>query len=155
MHLERLCDNNQHLYDRAFALYQSAFPLAERRPEKEQERVMHKQAYHFDLIMHEGEFIGVMLYWETDDFIFLEHFTTRPELRGQGLGAKALGLLKEKGKTIILEIEDPLDEMTTRRYEFYRRNGFLMTPHYHIQAKYDVGLEDLMLKILTLKVKRR
>lgn len=149
MQLERLCEKNNHLYNRAIALYQSAFPLEERRPPKEQERVMQKEAYHFDLIMEGEDFLGVMLYWETDTFVFLEHFTTLPEVRGKGIGAKALSLLKAKDKTVILEIEDPVDEMTIRRYEFYKRNGFLMTPHYHIQAKYDLGLEDLMLKILS------
>ena len=149
MQLKRLCKENKHLFEGAIALYESAFPVEERRPKKEQERVMKKEAYHFDLIMDGDEFLGVMLYWETDTFIFLEHFTTLQNLRGRGYGSKALDLLKAKGKTVILEIEDPVDELTTRRFEFYKRNGFSMTPHYHIQAKYDLGLEDLMLKILS------
>lgn len=149
MYLERLSEKNGHLFDTAFALYESAFPTEERRDLDEQSRVMKKDAYHFDLILDEGEFIGVMLYWETDTFVFLEHFTTLPALRGKGLGAKALGLLKAKNKTIILEIEDPVDEMTNRRFDFYKRNGFFMTPHHHIQAKYRPGIEDLMLKILS------
>lgn len=149
MLLERLCDNNQYLYERAIALYQSAFPAEERRPSDEQTRVMKKPAYHFDFIMEAEEFLGIMLYWETDTFVFLEHFAMRPELRGQGLEANALSLLKEKGKTIILEIEDPIDAITCRRYAFYCRNGFFMTPHHHIQAKYRLGDEDLMLKILS------
>ena len=149
MQLKRLCEENKHLFEGAIALYESAFPVEERRPKKEQERVMKKEAYHFDLIMDGDEFLGVMLYWETDTFIFLEHFTTLQSLRGRGYGSKALDLLKAKGKTVILEIEDPVDELTTRRFEFYKRNGFSMTPHYHIQAKYDLGLEDLMLKILS------
>lgn len=149
MRLERISENNQHLFATAFSLYESAFPEEERRDETEQARVMNKSAYHFDLIMKDSEFVGVMLYWETDNFVFLEHFTTLPQLRGKGYGAEALQLLKNKGKTVILEIEDPVDEMTRRRFGFYKRNGFFMTPHYHIQAKYHVGDKDLMLKILS------
>ncbi len=149
MKLERLCEENRHLYDDAIALYESAFPAEERRDSAEQSRVMEKEAYHFDLIMQDGEFLGVMLYWETDSFVFLEHFTTRPAVRGKGIGAAALALLCGKGKTVILEIEDPVDEMTCRRLDFYERNGFTMTSHHHIQAKYRVGDEDLMLRILS------
>ena len=148
MRLKRIFPENQ-LFDEAFRLYQSAFPREERRDESEHLRVMKKDDYHFDLIMDGDSFVGVMLYWETADFVYLEHFTTRPELRGKGKGAEALNLLKEKGKTVILEIEDPVDEITRRRYGFYLRNGFIMTSHYHIQAKYHLGDEDLMLKILS------
>lgn len=148
MYLKRVFPENQ-LFDDAFRLYQSAFPREERRDVDEHLRVMKKDDYHFDLIMDGDSFVGVMLYWETDDFIYLEHFTTRPELRGKGKGAEALKLLKAKGKTVILEIEDPVDEITKRRYGFYLRNGFTMTSHYHIQAKYHLGDEDLMLKILS------
>ena len=79
MRLERLSTSNADLFDRAFALYQSSFPVEERRDDIEQQRVLKKDAYHFDLIVVGDKFIGVMLYWETDNFIFLEHFTTLPE----------------------------------------------------------------------------
>ena len=149
MHLERLSNHNLHLFEQAFALYESAFPVEERRDENEQARVLKKADYHFDLIMGGDTFLGVMLYWETDDFVFLEHFTTRAELRGRGIGTKALDLLKLKNKIILLEIEPPVDEMTNRRYGFYQRNGFTMNPYYHIQAKYHLGDEDFELKILS------
>lgn len=87
--------------------------------------------------------------WKTNEFVFLEHFTTCQEIRGKGFGKKALDLLKEKNKTILLEIEPPDDEITKRRYGFYKRNNFLMNPYYHIQAKYHLGDADLELKILS------
>lgn len=149
MELIRLTDQNSQYFKRAFELYESAFPNEERRDDLEQQRVLKKKDYHFDLIMDNGEFIGVMLYWETNEFVFLEHFTTCKELRGKGFGKKALDLLKEKNKTILLEIEPPIDEMTKRRYGFYKRNDFLMNPYYHIQAKYHLGDADLELKILS------
>jgi ribosomal protein S18 acetylase RimI-like enzyme len=147
--LERLTASNAHLFDRAFALYQAAFPVEERRDTAEQRRVMNKEDYHFDLIMSDGEFIGVMLYWETESLIFLEHFATLPEIRGMGHGKRALDLLKDKNKVILLEIEPPIDEITERRYNFYRRNGFAMNPYHHIQAKYHLGDDDLELKVLS------
>ena len=149
MRLERYTGQNADLFDRAFALYESAFPTEERRDLPEQYRAMQDSDYHMDFIMEGDEFLGVMLYWETDDFIFLEHFTTLPQVRNHGIGAAALGLLKQKGKTILLEIEPPVDEMSCRRYSFYQRNGFQMTPHHHIQAKYHLGDKDVELKVLS------
>ena len=149
MRLERLSSNNIHFFERAYKLYQDSFPVEERRDEKEQQRVLKKDAYHFDFIMNDDNFVGVMLYWETNEFVFLEHFVTFPELRGKGYGKDALSLLKSKNKTIILEIETPIDEITQRRYGFYKRNGFIMNPYYHIQAKYHLGDEDFELKVLS------
>ncbi|MBO5714864.1 MAG: GNAT family N-acetyltransferase [Clostridia bacterium] len=149
MRLERLSTSNAHLFEQTFKLYQSSFPVEERRDDLEQQRVLKKEDYHFDLIMKNDSFIGVMLYWETENFVFLEHFTTLPELRGKGYGKEALDLLKEKNKIILLEIEPPVDNITQRRYAFYKRNGFFMNPYHHIQAKYHLGDEDLELKVLT------
>ena len=149
MRLERLSSNNSKFFERAFELYQASFPVEERRDEIEQQRVLKKEDYHFDLIFDCDSFIGIMLYWETKEFVFLEHFTTCPELRGRGYGATALELLKQKKKTILLEIEPPVDDITQRRYAFYKRNGFFLNSHYHIQAKYHLGDEDLELKILS------
>ncbi len=149
MELKRLSSKEEQLFNQAFKLYESAFPVEERRDNLEQVRVMGKAEYHFDLILKDGVFIGIMLYWETKDFVFLEHFATMPIVRGKGFGAKALDLLKKKNKIILLEIEPPIDEMTERRYGFYKRNGFIMNPYYHIQAKYHLGDEDLELKILS------
>lgn len=149
MRLERLSEKSSCWFNPAFSLYQSSFPVEERRDNEEQLRVLQKQDYHFDLIMECDSLIGVMLYWEIGNLIFLEHFTTRPELRGNGYGSKALELLKEKGKTILLEIEPPEDEITQRRYNFYKRNGFVMNPYHHIQAKYHLGDKDMELKVLS------
>lgn len=149
MRLDRLTEENKELFNKAFALYSSAFPEIERRDIDEQERVMKNPHYNFDAITDGDNFIGIMLYWETDRLIYLEHFAVLPELRNHSRGTEALELLKNKGKVVVLEIEDPVDEITKRRYGFYTRNGFVMTPHYHIQAKYHLGCDDLMLKILS------
>lgn len=149
MKLERLSASNSHLFEKAFELYKNSFPVEERRDECEQQRVLENIDYHFDLIINDGNFIGIMLYWEIDNLLYLEHFTTLPEMRGQGYGKHALDLLKNKGKTILLEIEPPVDDITQRRYAFYRRNDFILNPYRHIQAKYHLGDEDLELKILS------
>jgi GNAT superfamily N-acetyltransferase len=149
MQLKRLLNVDHEFFNQAFELYQSAFPLLERRDKEEQERIFAKPDYHYDIILQNDQFIGIMLYWETENFIFLEHFSTLEHLRGKGYGSSALSLLKQKGKPVLLEIEPPISRLTQRRYQFYCRNGFILNPHFHIQAKFRVNDDDLQLKILS------
>ena len=77
-----------------------------------------------------------MLCWETETFIYVEHFCTFPELRGQGYGRRALEVLGRRGKTVILEIDPPVDEIAVRRKAFYERCGFVENPYPHIHPAY-------------------
>ena len=149
MKLQRLTMEDTALLEAALELYESSFPPEERRDRSETERALGKDEYKFSVLTEDGKLLGIMLYWTVDELIYLEHFAILPSLRNKGVGTKALELLKLQGKTVILEIEPPVDELTTRRYGFYKRNGFVMTSHYHIQAKYHLGDPDLELKILS------
>lgn len=59
-----------------------------------------------------------------------------PELRGQGLGSRALALLGSCGKTVILEIDPPVDAVSVRRRQFYERAGFVANPYHHVHPPY-------------------
>ena len=140
---------NDKFYTQAYALYRASFPYLERRDKDGHNWVMAKKDYNFGVILDGNEFWGIMLYFETEQFVYLEHFAVLENKRGNGIGSTALNLLKQKGKTVILEIEEPIDDLTIRRLNFYKRNGFILTNHYHIQAKYHKGDKDLPLKILS------
>lgn len=77
--------------------------------------------YHFDVIWEGETFVGILLHWEEEGFSYVEHFATDPALRGQGLGARALELLNSRGKSVVLEIDPPVDELSIRRKGFYQR----------------------------------
>ncbi len=149
MRLERIENSALPLWGEMMSLYAAAFPYEERRDAAEQDRVMKNPSYHTDAVMREGKFVGIMFYWEREDYVYLEHFAVLPAERNRGIGAEALELLGQKGKTVLLEIEIPSDELTTRRLHFYERNGFVMNPYRHIQAKYHRGDADLELKIMS------
>ncbi|GAF66873.1 GNAT family N-acetyltransferase [Alkalihalobacillus trypoxylicola] len=93
-----------------------------------------KSKEHLDLLLKEKAEIyykdegqnHVMMYVETDDFIFVDYLFVSKEARGQGLGKKLLNQLKSKKKPIILEVEpvDYSDTDTEKRQNFYNREGF-------------------------------
>ena len=148
--LEQLSKNDKNILAVATKLYDQAFPYLEKRNESEQQRVMSKSNYHFDIITDEGKFVGILAYWKNDNFIFIEHFAVLPELRGRGYATGALNILKNQNDcNIILEIDPPVDEVSRKRFAFYQKCGFVMNSHDHTQAKYHLGDSDLKLKILS------
>ena len=118
MRFERLADTHDERYNAARALYAVSFPYHEQRGDGAQAAALASSDYRFELIYDGDEFAGLMLCWETEDFIYVEHFCTAPEIRGRGIGAAALALLVQNGKKIILEIDPPVDEISRRRKKF-------------------------------------
>lgn len=66
----------------------------------------------------------------------IEHFCILPEMRNKQYGQKALALLAKQGKTLILEIDPPKDDISKRRKGFYERCGFTENLFTHIHPSY-------------------
>lgn len=62
-------------------------------------------------------------------------------MRNKKYGERTLSLLREKNKTLILEIDPPEDDISKRRKAFYQRCGFsenlfkFIHPPYHKEGK--------------------
>ena len=147
-----IADMRDGYFAAALELYMTAFPPAERRDESGHMRAMSQSDYRMRALTDGGEFIGIMFYWDAPEFVYLEHFAIRRDLRGQGYGGKALRLLKSLGKPVILEIEPPIDERTAARKRFYEHNGFVYSDTDHRQRRYNAGDPDCVLKIMSYPV---
>ncbi|WP_347559218.1 GNAT family N-acetyltransferase [Hungatella hathewayi] len=93
-------------------LYKVCFSEHEQRERHLQTDIMENEEYHFNLIYENDIWVGEILWWETADFIYVAHFCILPEMRGRRYGQKALALLDEEGKTVILEIDPPVDDVS-------------------------------------------
>jgi len=147
--LERLLSDIHPLYKRALSLYDMSFPHHEKRQPHSQAEILNDDLYHFDLIFDDDTFIGIILNWEYEKFIYVEHFCILPEMRNKRYGQKALSLLSQRGKTVILEIDPPIDEIAMRRKGFYERCGFVSNPFRHIHPPYHKDIEGHKLMIMT------
>ena len=108
MEFERVTTASHHpLYQDALALYRASFPPHEQREAASQQAILGNEAYHFDLLLDAGEWVGEALYWDAGDFLYMEHFCIRPELRNRRYGQKALEVLCRR--PLILEIDPPVD----------------------------------------------
>jgi len=139
MRFERITDTSHRMYKNALSLYRSSFPLHEQRESVSQAEILSNEDYHFNLIYDGDCFVGLLLAWETKEFIYIEHFCILSELRSKKYGQTALNLLGQQGKIVILEIDPPIDTVSIRRKGFYARNGFAANPYSHIHPPYHKG----------------
>ncbi len=146
----RLTDINQPWFDNAWALYKDAFPMDERRLLKRQASIMSHPNYHFEVILEDDCFLGLLFWWEFDDLRYIEHFATLPGHRGKGYGKDILNAFKQRDtRPVVLEVERPDNELKQRRIHFYERLGFVLNHHYYEQPAYREGGQPLHLLLMS------
>ena len=120
-------------WSEVWKLYEESFPVAERRKAED-----HLSAC--------NQLIGLMFFWEWDNYRYLEHLAVNPDLRGHGYGTQLLNYLRESKHTIILEIDPLINELSVRRLQFYERSGFTLTPYRFVHLPYQLdGIKQELL----------
>lgn len=134
-----------HTDDKAYTfvenLYLSAFPEEERREVNLQRtNIDSNNRLTCYLIEADGALAGFFTSWDMGNFRYIEHLAVSPEMRCSGVGGKALaeafaGPLA--GKPIVIEVELPLENLSRRRIDFYKRINFKLWEKQYIQPPYD------------------
>ncbi|MBQ8269613.1 MAG: GNAT family N-acetyltransferase [Bacteroidaceae bacterium] len=147
--LTRITNPDSTAYRKAEELLTATFPRDEYRDLAEQRaNVAGKENFHFMQAYCNGEFIGLASYWLLDAFCYIEHLATLPAQRGKGHGKRILEQLQEEHHRIVLEVEEPIDEITTRRIDFYRRAGFTLCNIPYTQPPYRKGGNSLPMLLM-------
>lgn len=132
--------NSSHiLYPYMENLLHVAFPENERRDDCNQRfNADNEDSFHPLLVVDKDNPIGILTYWQLNDFIYIEHFAVDPLLRGKGLGHKILReFIKKQGRLpIVLEVEHPNNDISLRRIRFYEREGFALWRNHYMQPPY-------------------
>lgn len=135
-------------------LLHRSFPEIERRPDEQQRRNTdtHERfgCYVIRDTEREGtETIGLITVWNLDGFTYVEHLAVSPAARNRGYGKLIMEelILRFPG-LIVLEVEKPEDEMSTRRIGFYRRCGFDLCLQDYVQPPYRSGGDALPLYLM-------
>ncbi|MBQ1906620.1 MAG: GNAT family N-acetyltransferase [Firmicutes bacterium] len=149
MHCERLTTADDPDYPLYMKLYNASFPFHEQREPDSQEKIMRRPEYRFDRLYDGPEFIGLVLNWESELFIYVEHLCILPAKRGLGYGQRALRLLSERGKQVILEIDPPVDDISIRRRKFYEHAGFRANSYAHVHPPYHTGYDGHELVVMS------
>ena len=146
---KRITSTDDELFQNVMDLYELSFPAVEKRDRKDNERLLGDERFRLLALLDDGAFVGMAGIWDAEGMLYVEHLCTSPELRGKGYGAAALELFKASGRTVVLEIEPPEDELTKRRQNFYLRNGFGFNPYVHHHPPYRAGDERHLLNVMS------
>lgn len=124
--------------DRLIPLYEESFPEEERREITQLKRLVAGQpAMYFNAIECDGELCGLFVYWKLDGFYYLEHLAVYPAMRNKKIGQQVLDYVAVHLPGLrLLEVEPTTDEMTTRRVNYYRRNGYEVLDKTYVQPSY-------------------
>ena len=132
MKLIRLKNISNVYFQKAWELYEDAFPFEERRDLNEQTCVLKNNNYHFDIVIDKDQFMGFILWWDFKTFRYIDHFATCVQQRNKGIGKLILNkFINNNGKPILLEVELPTSNINQRRIKFYERIGFNINQHYY------------------------
>ena len=116
----------------------TAFPPEEYR-ELQNLREYTDQVNHFhnNIIFDNDASIGLLTYWNFEQFYYVEHFAIDPSQRNGGYGEKTLQHVCQRlQRPIVLEVEAPIEEMAQRRINFYKRHGFVLWENEYQQPPY-------------------
>ena len=152
MERKRLRSWKDDAFEQAIQIYRTSFPFHEQRQDESQRKILSHEDYHFELLYEADVLVGLICFWQWGSMIYVEHFCMAPEHRGKGLGSQALQMLKETGKTVILEIDPPVDEISIRRKGFYERCGFVKNPYAHVHPPYHDGYQGHELVVMSSPV---
>ena len=134
------------------SLYLTTFPPAERREYSGLVQLLNNAECVVNLIFADHKIAGLIIVWDFQEFVFIEHFAIETELRGRGIGEKSLALITNNyHKPVILETEPPIDEMSKRRVGFYQRNGFHLLKNQYFQPSYDGIKPEVELRLMSTK----
>lgn len=148
--LKRIHTADQAYYPFVEELFISAFPPEERRDtELQREYTDHNPIFNVQVILWEGKPVGFVTYWDFDTYYYIEHFAIDPSQRNGGYGRKVLDYLKEQfGRPVVLEVELPQDELSTRRIQFYQRLGYRLWENEYRQPPYREGDDYLPMHLM-------
>ncbi|WP_417427636.1 GNAT family N-acetyltransferase [Halpernia sp.] len=126
--------------------YCNTFPELERRSEKQFRQLFKNENVKVLSLLNELKFIGYLIIWELQGFVFLEHFEVFESYRNQKFGEEILKELERDYFKIILETEkENFNENAKRRITFYLKNGFHQISDSYVQPSYGDGKTNLEL----------
>ena len=136
-------------FDDAMKIYEASFPIFEQRTLKKQIEALEDEMYYSTIICENDILIGLIFYWKYGKYSYIEHLAISPSLRGKNYGSKILKSFCEDNKYTILEIDNPIDEISIKRLNFYSKLGFKLQDFEHIHPPYRQEYDGHNLKIMS------
>ncbi|MCS3433722.1 GNAT family N-acetyltransferase [Klebsiella sp. BIGb0407] len=137
------------LFAQVDGLYESAFPLHEKRCHAAKIRALNHANYQLQAWFDAEMFIGMIGMWDFGDYRYIEHLAVNDTLRGQGYGKRMLNQFLLQSPLTILEIDPLTTEIARKRLRFYQSLGFQVNHYSHTHPTYHENLADHQLIVLS------
>ncbi len=144
-----LNDNKSALFAQVDALYESAFPLHEKRNFAAKIRAFNHTNYQLQAWFDGELFVGMIGMWDFGDYSYIEHLAVNDRLRGQGYGKRMLSQFLQQFPQTILEIDPLTTEIAHKRLHFYQSLGFQVNHFPHSHPTYHGHFADHQLIVLS------
>ena len=119
-------------------IYTVSFPIHEQRTEAQQQAAFADDHYHLLVLIESDNLLSFIAYWDFSDYVYIEHLAVNPQFRGQEIGSKMLIAFAEKvEKTVLLEIDPLVDDISKKRLRFYKKLGYMVNPYEHFHPAYN------------------
>lgn len=150
MHITQISGAEDKYFDEFLRIYASSFPTYEQRTAEQHLYAFENSAYTVNGYTKDGSLIGFIAYWDFTDHIYIEHLAIHPAFRGMNHGSNLLSqFIEQHTQIIILEIDSVVDDISIKRYNFYKQLGFIKNEHTHIHPAYRKGFEDHPLVVMS------
>ncbi len=148
--IHRITDINDVYFEKMWSLYADAFPPSELRLRDDHKIALEDDSF-YCMCYHEGDDVkALMFYWEFPHFCYVEYYAVDKNTRGQGLGTKILeDFAKTTKKILVLDIEEIVDEHTEKRWQFYKRLGFMKNKGIYMHPSYQKEYPPFPVHILS------
>ncbi|MCD7963194.1 MAG: GNAT family N-acetyltransferase [Rikenellaceae bacterium] len=104
-------------------IYNYSFPENEKRELNHQITALLSENYRMYCYLDNEKIVEFIGCWEFDKYVYIEHFAIDKNSRGGGYGSRILSeFMKSTEKPIILEIDQVIDEISTKRLKFYKNS---------------------------------
>jgi len=135
------------------ALYESAFPLHEKRDHAAKLRALSHPDYCLQAWFDGEQFVGLIGAWQFDGYAYIEHLAVNDKLRAQGYGKRMLHQFLQQSPRTLLEIDPLTTDIAHRRLRFYQAMGFQLNDYHHHHPTYHAQIADHELLVLSYPVK--
>lgn len=133
----------------AWELYNLSFPNEEKRTLQEQEIILKEERYNPIIFVKDNEVVAILFFWNFTKYTFIEHFAISYKLRGQSYGSKILTNFLQQHQNVVLEIEPICNEITQKRFNFYKKFNFVINDFKHFQIPFRKDSQEVELLILS------
>ncbi|NMB38239.1 MAG: GNAT family N-acetyltransferase [Firmicutes bacterium] len=138
-------------FPKIYDIMVESFPTCEIRSYQKALQLLNNPNYKIIVIQDQQlkKISGFFAVWNLTSFNFIEHFAVRKDMRGLGIGSKAMKkYIHINSRPLVLEVEAFPTEEAKRRIKFYQRLGFVENELAYLQPPIEKGQARPPLKIM-------